>query len=184
MILIFNRLQIIIILNKALTVRRGNRGIFCHCVDSVCVEYIKAVSCSDRNNKGKVGWCWEGGSWVLDYITEKDWLENFFGLTSIWPELLNKENKQHSSIQGFHLYAKTSVAEPLRQQFHHMTITYGQCWVTNSMTTALPSSTADMTGRQRMATGWNYGFVERNYVATWWTHLPGEWMTKLMLKII
>lgn len=65
-----------------------------------------------------------GGSWVLDYITEKDWLENFFSLTRSWPGRIDKGNKQHSSIPGFHLYAKMSVAERLRQQFHHATITY------------------------------------------------------------
>lgn len=53
-----------------------------------------------------------GGWRVLDYITAKDWLENFFSLTRSWPASLDKENKQDPSIQDFHSYAKTSVAEP------------------------------------------------------------------------
>ncbi len=112
-----------------------------------------------------------GGSWrVLDHITEKDWLENFFrpGLTRSWPGPLNKENKYDPSIQGFHSYAKTSVPEPLCQLFHHTNITCGQCCVAISMTIGLPSGTADLTERQRITTGWDYRFVEKklDYLAT------------------
>lgn len=105
------------------------------------------------------------GSGVGEHLTKLlqkiDW-KTFFGLTRSWPGQLNKENKQDPSIQGLHSYAKPSVAEPLRQQFHHTNITCGQCCVTISMTTGLPSGTAHLTGRQRITRGWGYGFVERN----------------------
>lgn len=94
-----------------------------------------------------------GGCRALYYIKVKDWLENFHSLTRSWPGLLNKENKQDPSVQGFHLHAKASFTEPLRQQFHHTSITYGRRCLNISMTMRLPSGTADLTGRQRETTG-------------------------------
>lgn len=116
-----------------------------------------------------------GVGW-LDWQLQVDW-KSFFSLTRTWRGPLNKENKQDPSIQGFHSYAKTSIPEVLCQQFHHTNITCGQCCVTISMTTRLPSSTADLTERQRITTGLDYRLIERNQKSSYLVNSFAEGMT-------